>query len=179
MNSILKFGNHTPAHLYTSNATYMLTASIYDTEHLMKTDTRKVQWRDSFHKAAEIYQWKIIAWVVLSNHYHAILRSPGDPGKSIDKFVRSYHKFTARKWNDEDGKAGRPVWWNYFDTCINDRQEFFAKLNYVHWNPVKHGYVKRPEDYPFSSYRDFLKRKWARENESLEVGEAADVPEFE
>ena len=176
--SIFKIGNHTPVHLFRANATYMLTASIYDTEHLMKSDARKAVWRDSFYKAAEIYQWIIIAWVVLSNHYHAILRSSVDPKKSIDKFVGSYHKFTARKWNDEDGQTGRPVWWNYFDTCIRDRGEFFARLNYVHWNPVKHGLVKRPEDYLFSSYRDFMKRKWAKGNQALEIEEIKDVPEF-
>lgn len=176
-NSIFKIGNHTPVHLFRTNATYMLTASIYDAENLMKADARKEEWRDSFHKAAEIYQWKIIAWVVLSNHYHAILRSPVDAGKSIDKFVGSYHKFTARKWNDEDSQTGRSVWWNYFDTCIKDKREFFAKLNYVHWNPVKHGCVKRPEDYPFSSYQNFMKCK-ALADQSLEFGKVQDVPEF-
>jgi putative transposase len=156
----------------------MVTASIYESEHIMKSDARKESWRHSFHTAAEIYQWKIIAWVVLSNHYHAILRSPTDAEKSIDKFVGSYHKFTARKWNAEDGQTGRPVWWNYFDTCIRDQGEFFAKLNYIHWNPVKHGLVKRPENYAFSSYQDFLKRKWAKVNKILEHEDLTDVPEF-
>ncbi len=156
----------------------MVTASIYDSEHIMKTDVRKESWRESFHKATQIYQWKIIAWVVLSNHYHAILWSPADAEKSLDKFVSSYHKFTARKWNNEDHQTGRPVWWNYFDTCIGDRREFFAKLNYVHWNPVKHGLVKHPEDYVFSSYRDFMKRKWAKVNQILENEDVNDVPEF-
>ena len=176
--NILKPGNHTPIHLFRTNATYMCTASLYGDEHLMKTDLRKAEWRDSFHKAAEIYQWKIIAWVVLSNHYHALLRSPGDPGKSIDKFVASYHKFTAAKWNKEDDQIGRPVWWNYFDSCIKDKPEFFAKLNYIHWNPVKHGLVKRPEDYGYSSYRDLMRRKLSKVNSALDVGEVHDVPEF-
>ena len=123
-------------------------------------------------------QWKIIAWVILSNHYHALLRSPSDAEKSIDKFVGSNHKFTARKWNAEDSQTGRSIWWNYFDTCIRDRHEFFAKLNYIHWNPVKHGLVKRPEDYAFSSYGNFMKHKSAKVNEILEDEEVGDVPEF-
>jgi putative transposase len=176
--NLFKPGHHTPTHLFRTSATYMLTASIYGNKHILKADLRKAEWCDSFHKAAEIYQWKIIAWVVLSNHYHALLRSSADPGKSIDKFVASYHKFTATKWNKEDGQIGRPVWWNYFDTCIKDKREFFTKLNYIHWNPVKHGLVKRPEDYPYSSYHDFTKHKSAKANQRLEVGEVLDVPEF-
>jgi putative transposase len=176
--NVLKTGNHVPTHLLRANATYMLTASIYGNEYLMKTDLRKTEWRDSFHKAAELYQWRILAWVVLSNHYHALLRSPSDPKKSIDKFVASYHKFTATRWNKEDNQIGRAVWWNYYDSCIKDKREFFAKLNYIHWNPVKHGLVKHAEDYRFSSYRDFTQPKSAKVDYSLESEEARDVPEF-
>ena len=175
---IFEIGNHTPADLFRTNATYMLTASTYGSEHIMKAELRKAAWRDSFHRAGEIYQWKIIAWVVLSNHYHALLISPADPAKSIDKFVASYHKFTATKWNKEDDQIGRRVWWNYFDTCIKDRREFFAKLNYIHWNPVRHRLVKRPEDYAYSSYRDFRKQQSSRAYPCLETGGAYDVPEF-
>ncbi len=176
--NILKPGNHTPTHLLRSSATYMLTASIYKSEHLIDTDLRKAEWRDAFYKAAELYQWKIIAWVVLSSHYHALLRSPANPGKSIDKFVSSYHKLTARNWNKADGKIGRAVWWNYFDTCIKDRRDFFAKLNYIHWNPVRHGIVSRPEDYLYSSYNSFMEDRQPKRQDILASEESHDIPEF-
>ncbi len=78
---------------------------------------------------------------------------------SLSKFVGSYHKFTARRWNDEDNASGRKVWWNYWDTCIRSENDYYNKLRYIFWNPVKHGLVEKPEDYPFSSYRDFLKQQ--------------------
>ena len=33
---------------------------------------------------------------------------------------------------------------------------FMKRLNYIHYNPVKHGYVRKPEDWHFSSYRHYL-----------------------
>ena len=74
-NAIFKTAPYKPPHLFVADTLYMLTASIYKKADLMKV-LRKVEWRDAFHKAAKIYQWQIVAWVVLHNHYHAMFRSP-------------------------------------------------------------------------------------------------------
>ncbi len=92
---------------------------------------------------------------MLSNHYHVIIQAPETGGHELPKLVASYHKFTARRWNDEDAQTGRQVWWNYWDTCLRSRAAYLARWNYIHWNPVRHGLVARPEDYAFSSYRQF------------------------
>lgn len=121
----------------------------------MGPSQRKTEWRDAFHEAARIYQWQVIAWVVLSNHYHAIVQSP-EHASSLSKFVNSYHKYTARKWNHEDGMKGRKIWWNYWDSCIRSERDYCRRLTYVFWNPVKHGLVDRPEEYNFSNYAAYL-----------------------
>ena len=56
------------------------------------------------------------------------------------------------------GRYARPggVWWNYWDTCLTYEGSYYARFNYIHWNPLKHGVTARPEEYPFSSYRAFL-----------------------
>jgi len=58
--------------------------------------------------------------------------------------------------NRHDGTRGRKVWYNYWDECIRDERDYYNRLNYIHVNPVKHGYVEDPEDYEFSSYRAYL-----------------------
>ena len=92
----------------------------------------------------------------VDHHYHVIVRAPEDSAQSLPKFVASYHKFTSRQWNDADSKNGRQVWWNYWDTCIRSERDFLARFNYVNWSPVKHRVVSRPEDYLFSSYREYF-----------------------
>jgi putative transposase len=167
---------HNPPHLFLPNTFYMLTASTYQKEPLISDPKRKLKWIESFLKAAEIYKWQIIAWVILHNHYHAILQSP-ENAATLPKFVNSYHKFTARTWNDEDAANGRKVWWNYWDTCIRSEHDYYARLRYIFWNPVKHGLVEMPEEYPFSNYEDFLS-KWQMEFDFTNMEEVHDVPEF-
>ena len=154
--AIFKTAPYNPPHLFMADTLYMLTASIYGKACLMESPQRKAEWREAFQEAARMYQWEIIAWVVLQNHYHAIVRSP-ECATNLSKFVNSYHKYTARKWNTEDRLNGRKVWWNYWDTCIRSEHDYCSRLKYVFWNAVKHGLVERPEDYDFSNYRDFLK----------------------
>jgi len=151
-----KTAPHTPAHLFRAGAIYIVTGATYEKRPHMQADARKQQWHSSFRRAAEIYDWAIIAWVVLNNHYHVIVRAPEKSAENLSKFVASYHKFTSRQWNDEDSKSGRQVWWNYWDTCIRSEPDYLARLNYVHWNPVKHGVVNRPDAYSHSSYREFM-----------------------
>lgn len=40
----------------------------------------------------------------------------------------------------------------FWDHVIRDEADFQRHLDYIHYNPVKHGLVQRPEDWPYSSY---------------------------
>ncbi|HSL42703.1 MAG TPA: transposase [Anaerolineales bacterium] len=173
--AIFKTALHNPPHLFVADTLYVLTAAIYEKADLIDSTQRKEQWRDAFHEAANIYRWQIIAWVVLNNHYHAVVRSP-EHTANLSNFVNSYHKFTARKWNDEDGSKGRRVWWNYWDTCIQSEHDYYNRIRYVFWNPVKHGLVEDPQAYRFSNYGDFVDLTY--DFDFTTMSEVNDVPEF-
>jgi len=153
----------------------MVTASIYQSCDTLLLPERKIVWRDSFFEAAKLYSWHIIAWVVLNNHYHVMVESPEKP-LSLSKFIGSYHKLTSRLWNDEDNSSGRKVWWNYWDTCIRTEKDYYNRLKYIFWNPVKHGLVENPEAYPFSSYKGYVDQQDSFDFTGFE--EVIDVPEF-
>lgn len=161
--------------MFVADTLYMLTASVYNKAYLMESARRKAEWRDAFHEASKLYGWKVIAWVVLHSHYHAIVRSP-ENAATLAKFVNSYHKFTARKWNAEDGSRGCQVWWNYWDTCIRSEKDYYNRLRYVFWNPVKHGIVEDPGQYSFSNYTEYLDQ--SQHTDFTGMDEANDVPEF-
>ena len=173
---IFKRALHNPPHLFLSDTFYMLTASTYERAPVMFSERRKMDWIEAFLKAGEIYKWQIIAWVVLDNHYHAILKSPKN-AHTLSKFVSSYHKFTSRKWNEEDQVSERKLWWNYWDTCLRSENDFYNRLQYVFWNPVKHGLSDTPEEYAFSNYKEFL-LNWDVVFDFTNVKEVEDVPEF-
>jgi putative transposase len=60
-------------------------------------------------------------------------------------------------WNLEEKSAGRTVFHRAADRQIRSDAHFWATLNYVHHNPVRHGYVKRWTDWPWSSASDYLR----------------------
>ena len=90
------------------------------------------------------------------------------PAKSLSCFginektagTASCHRPTTRTnlfdWNGEDDERGRKVWFNCAETAMKSDRHFWATLNYVHHNPVHHGYVQQWQDWPFSSGGRFI-----------------------
>jgi putative transposase len=76
-----------------------------------------------------------IAWVIMPNHVH-LLVVPNE-GWDLDRLVRSWKTFTARKLNELCGESG-PVWQkDYFDRIIRDDEHFHKVVGYIRRNPVK------------------------------------------
>jgi putative transposase len=61
------------------------------------------------------------------------------------------HEKTASWINGLDGEPGRKVWHNFWETRLTYEKSYFARLNYVHRNPVKHGLVPVANQYPWCS----------------------------
>jgi putative transposase len=100
---------------------------------------------------------KVLAWCILPNHYHLLVRT--DNIKQLRKEIGTMHGRTARFWNQADNLQGRQVWFNFFDREMKSERHFWASLNYIHHNPVKHGYAERWQDWLFSSANNFLENE--------------------
>lgn len=48
----------------------------------------------------------------------------------------------------------QPKFWEH---TLQDDEDFERHLNYIHYNPVKHGYVSSPRDWPWSSFHRYVK----------------------
>ena len=94
-----------------------------------------------------------MAWVLLDNHYHGATVPEEAP--SLSKMLARLHAITAKELNAEDGTPGRQVWYSHWDKVLYTEGDLCSRINYIHRNPVKHGYVRDPADWQWSSYRDF------------------------
>ena len=57
------------------------------------------------------------------------------------------------------GRKYLKIWQtSFYDHIIRDQDDFYAHINYIHYNPVKHKYVDKPEDWPWPSYHTFLNK---------------------
>ena len=157
MDDIYKTYPHNPPHYFVPNAMYIVTGATLYNKRLLSDDKRKSLVCEILLERASYWGWNLEAWAVLENHYHFVGQAP-ENALTLGKFIKQLHSKSAVELNKLDKALGRKVWHNYWDTCITHETSYYARLHYVHLNPVKHGLIDRAEDYPFCSYRWFLEK---------------------
>lgn len=119
--------------------------------------------RESFKNTKENYDFKIFAMVVLPEHFHVLLKP-----KNIfeyPKIISSIKHSFSRNFNvvgqvcpTYDRNKG--IWQRrYLEHTIRDEEDLYKHLNYIHYNPVKHGLVNCVKDWEHSSFEKFVKLK--------------------
>jgi putative transposase len=106
-----------------------------------------------------------VAWCVLPNHYHALVES--DNILKLIHQIGRFHGRTSAKWNKDDDSRGRKVFHGLVERFMRSDRHFWATLNYIHHNPVHHGYVKKWQDWPWSSATAFLEKSGDSEAERI------------
>jgi len=96
----------------------------------------------------------IAAWCILPNHYHALVHVHSDT--ICRKTLGLLHGRTSREWNLEEKAPGRTCWHRCLIKPVKNLSHRMATLNYIHHNPVHHGYVSKWQEWPFSSAAMFL-----------------------
>ena len=92
--------------------------------------------------------YDLLAWVVMPNHVHLILR----PHERLPEVVRWMKTATAARANRLIGRSGQPFWQReYFDRWIRTSKELASVIAYVEANPVNAGLALNPADWPWSS----------------------------
>lgn len=149
--------DHHPPHIYLDDTWYVITAATRDKVPALGNERSKALVRDTLRGSVVDFGFQLRAWVVLDDHYHLLLRSKR--GEDLPRFVARLHGSTSRQLNLDNRATGRQVWHNYWDTCVRNEAGLWTRFNYIHHNPVKHGCVRRSEDWPFSSYGFYLRTK--------------------
>jgi putative transposase len=107
----------------------------------------------------------VLAWCVLPNHYHALIET-SDIFALLRELGR-FHGRTSYTWNGEENARGRKVFFRAVERAMRSERHFWATMNYVHHNPVHHGYVEHWTDWPWSSATEFLAQTDADEAKRL------------
>ena len=140
--------------------------------------------RQTFRKVKQRHPFKIDAIVILPEHLHCIWTLPPDDvdyglrwGLIKSGFSRLI-SHNERRSKSRIKRGERGIWQRRFwEHMIRDEKDFERHVDYIHWNPVKHGWVKRVSDWPYSSFHDYVRKgvysvDWAGEVElEMEAGE--------
>jgi putative transposase len=101
--------------------------------------------------AKERTPFELLAWVILPDHFHLLL----DAGKiDVSRILQTIKMSFASNYRKRQGQKTGRTWQNrYWDHIIRDQEDFIRHFDYIHYNPVKHGFVLSPFDWPHSSIR--------------------------
>jgi putative transposase len=155
---------HAPPHPYREAGWYMITAANYEHAPIMQAPERRSEFEQLILAELQRMSVDVAGWVVLPNHYHLLVGV--DTLDTISAILKQVHGLTSRVWNLADGTTGkRRVWYKFTDRRIRDERHFYCALNYIHFNPVKHGYAAEPYAWEWSSVLFYLEtqgREWLR-----------------
>lgn len=153
---------HSPPHPVQNAEFYHITVSCFEHKSRINTEERRQQILNIIFNKFILDGIEIDAWVVLPNHYHLLVRNINISRLSV--LFRSIHGLLARQWNLEDNITGK-VWCSFSDRAIRSERHYYTTINYIHYNPVKHGWAKSPYDWSSSSvhwYLEYQGREWLR-----------------
>jgi putative transposase len=151
----LRFPWHSPPHRVSDRGVYHITAACYRHQPVIgKSPARMAGFAEELVTCLSAHSSAIRAWCVLPNHYHALVAAPDV--RVLLSALGLLHGRTSYAWNGEDTCRGRQVWCKVADRGMRSERHHWATLNYVHHNPVHHGYARRWQDWPYSSAADYL-----------------------
>ena len=119
--------------------------------------------RSAFRAARRERPFVIEAIVVLPDHLHAILTLPPNDADFSGRWRRIKGHFSSALIEARLRLKRRPngdlaLWQRRFwEHTIRDDRDFARHIDYVHFNPVKHGLARRARDWPYSSFHRYVR----------------------
>lgn len=116
---------------------YLFTAACYEhSAQIGLNPNRLHQFESGLLDTVRTAAHDLIAWVVLPSHYHFLARTPS--AKSMLSALGQWHGRTSHQWNGGENTRGRQVWHRAVETVMKSEGHFWATVNYINHNPVKH-----------------------------------------
>ncbi|HHT0595078.1 TPA: REP-associated tyrosine transposase [Legionella anisa] len=156
-------------------ATYFFTVNLLNRKsNLLIAQIDKL--RSSFRIVRNTYPFIIDGIVILPDHFHLLITLPEHDGNYSLRLRLIKSSFSKQIAPNEyitpvrKKKGERGIWQRrYWEHLIRDEKDYEHHLNYIYYNPVKHGYVKKPSAWPYSSIHRSIKKgvmeeDWAQEN---------------
>jgi putative transposase len=148
---------HGPPHIEVPGEYRIVTGAYFAHRPILSTPERLQWFEDELLGHVKQLGLHCAAWVVLPNHYHLLVRI--EEMKAFSRELGQLHGRTSFQMNREDDARKRRVWYRCEDRCMRSEGHYYTTLNYIHNNPIKHGYTKKWTEWPFSSVHWYLGTK--------------------
>ena len=161
-----------------TDGTYFVTSTVVDWIDVFTRNLYRDILLDTFRFCQLNQGLQTHAWVLMPNHFHLICSfinnaNPGMVIKNIKSFtaiklidaIINNHQESRKKWMldifEERGKINKSNYrfqfWQHENhpVLLNNEKMYNQRINYLHENPVKAGFVSEPQDWMYSSAVDY------------------------
>lgn len=143
--------------------TYFFTVNLAQRHLRLLSDHVEIL-REAVKTVKQRHPFHIDAFVVLPDHLHAIWTLPPDDADFATRWMLIKSGFSRRVAINERrsasriSKGERGIWQRrYWEHLIRDDADFERHVDYIHYNPVKHGHVSQASEWPYSSIHRYIK----------------------
>jgi putative transposase len=116
--------------------------------------------QETFHNVKKIHPFTMLGYVFLLEHFHIIIQPTGE--SNFSKIMHSLKMNFTREYKKLLGISPSEAmkFWQkrFWDHVIRDDRDFENHLHYIHYNPVKHGYLSDLREWKNSSYLEWEQR---------------------
>jgi len=151
--------------LYAKGGTYFFTVVTQERRPIFSKEDSVKNLRESFETVMEKRPFTVDAVVVLPDHIHCIWSLPNNESDFSTRWKEIKYRFSINSresfppTDSMRKKKEKGLWQRRFwEHLIRDQDDFNRHVDYIHYNPVKHGLVKRPMDWPHGSFHRFVER---------------------
>ena len=144
--------------------TYFFTVTLADRSQTLLTDHIEPL-RQSIRRVRTSHPFEILAMAVLPDHLHCIWQLPEGDLDYPTRWALIKPGFSRQIGRGEcvslsrHLKRERGIWQRrYWEHCIRDELDLQRHIDYIHFNPVKHGHAKQPTDWPYSSIHCYVRQ---------------------
>jgi putative transposase len=130
------------------NAFYHVVQRGNNRENIFRRDADKYRYLNNLSVLKAKYDFKLLGYVLMDNHYHLLLQTVATP---LHRIIFYQNMVYSRYFNKAYERTGHLYGDRYKAYLILDEKYLFSVLRYIHWNPCKAGLCIRPEEYKWSS----------------------------
>ncbi|ARN73852.1 REP-associated tyrosine transposase [Oceanicoccus sagamiensis] len=158
---------------YQKNGCYFFTVVTHHRMPLFSDPDNVDLLRHAFKKVKTRYPFTLESIVILPDHLHCIWVLPdGDSDYSVRwRLIKT--EVSKRIAASVNTRGEKLIWQRRFwEHTIRDENDWRRHMDYIFYNPVKHGLCKRPGDWPYSSFTHAVKKGWYKQSWGAEQPES-------
>ncbi len=145
------------ARAFSESGVYHILFRGVNQQNIFEEDTDFKKLKETIEQVKQDLGFEIYAYCFMSNHVHIVLKEKnmGDISLIMKRILTKY----ARWYNIKYGRSGALIANRYKSVPIEVDEYFLPLIRYVHQNPIKAGITEKLENYPYSSFVEYINEK--------------------